>query len=269
MTSVLTQDIQGEVLTITLNRPEVRNSLDPELLCRLVDALDAFEADAQLRVAILTGAGTQAFCAGGDLGKTLPLFTGDRQPEDEWDRRALDDPRVRTIAPLREQPLSKPVIAAVNGVCMAAGAEMLLGTDVRIAASHAKFAWPEARHALIPFAGSLARLPRQISYAQAMELLLTGDTIDAEQALRLGIVNHVAPAEQLMPRAKQIAQRIAANGPLAVREIKRVIAQSSGLPLEEAFGLEDDGYRKVVASEDAREGPRAFMQKRAPVFHGK
>jgi len=269
MTSVLKYEAEGGILTLTLNRPEAHNALNPELLCRLVDALRDFESDPSLRVAILTGAGERAFCAGGDLGATLPLLSGDRRPADEWDQRLLDDPAVRTIAPLREEPLAKPVIAAVNGLCMAAGAEILLGTDIRIAAGHATFAWLEVRRGLIPFAGSLVRLPRHIPYCRAMELLLTGEAIDAREAERLGLVNHVVPAGEVLALARKIAARIAANGPVAVREIRRAVMQSAGIPLEEGFRLEDDGYRAVMATEDAREGPRAFMEKRAPVYRGK
>jgi len=268
MSALLLSEASEGVLTLTLNRPEAHNALSPELICRLVDALDAFEADPGLQVAILTGAGTRAFCSGGDLGRTLPLFSGHRSPEDDWDRRLLDDPRTRALAPLREEPLSKPLIAAVNGVCVAAGAEMLLGTDIRIASSNASFGWPEARHALIPFAGTLARLPRQIPYCQAMELLLTGGTIDAERALSLGLINRVVPPEQVLPEARRIARQIAANGPLAVREIKRVARAAIGLPLDAGYALEDDSYRAIMDSADAKEGPLAFMEKRKPVFRG-
>tara|TARA_R100001143_G_scaffold63522_1_gene71352 strand:- start:2093 stop:2908 length:816 start_codon:yes stop_codon:yes gene_type:complete len=269
MTPVLLTDVADGVLTITLNRPGAHNALSPELLCRLVDTLDAFEANADLQVAILTGAGTQAFCSGGDLSKTLPLFSGARLPADDWDQRLLDDPRVRSVAPLREEPLSKPVIAAVNGVCVAAGAEILLGTDIRIATPQALFGWPEVKHGLIPFAGTLARLPRQVSWCQAMHLLLTGEMINAEIALQMGLINEVVEPEQLLERAGKIAGRIAANGPLAVKEIKRVARSAMDEPLSAGYALEDDSYKTIMASADAQEGPRAFMEKRKPVFRGR
>jgi enoyl-CoA hydratase len=268
LSSLLLTHVDNGVLTLTLNRPQAHNALSPELLCRLIDALDTFEADPALHVAVLTGAGTQSFCAGGDLGKTLPLFSGHRQPQDDWDQRVLNDPRIRTLAPLRESPVSKVVIAAVNGACLAAGAEMLLGTDIRIASSSASFGWPEVRHALIPFAGTLARLPRQISYCQAMELLLTGDTIDADRALSLGLVNKVVAPDQVLSEAQHMARKIAANGPLAVREIKRVTRAAIGLPLDTGYALEDASYRTIMSSTDAQEGPLAFMEKRKPVFRG-
>ena len=262
-------DTEDAVLTITFDAPQRRNALTPEMLCRLADAFWAFENDETLRVAIVTGAGDQAFCAGGDLARTLPLMTGERAPEDGWDRRLLDDPRVLAASGLREWVPSKPVIAAVNGVCMAAGFELLLGTDIRIAAAHARFALPEVQRALLPFAGSMARLPRQVPLASAMQLMLTGEPIDATEAHRIGLVGEVLPAADVMPRARRIAARIAANGPVAVRAVKRTAVAASGQPLAAAYAMEDAAKQQVLASDDAREGPRAFMEKRAPVWRGR
>ncbi|HZH08460.1 MAG TPA: enoyl-CoA hydratase/isomerase family protein, partial [Lautropia sp.] len=150
----------GAVAVFTLNRPAARNALSPELVCRLADAIADFLQDETLRVGIITGAGKKAFCAGGDLGTMLPLLTGDRAPMDEWDRRVLDDPVVMAASSLRDYPIDKPLIAAVNGACLAGGMEMMLGTDIRVAAEHAVFGLPEVRRGVIPFAGSLVRLPR-------------------------------------------------------------------------------------------------------------
>lgn len=258
----------GAVATFTLNRPAARNALTPELVCRLADALRDFLADPMLRVGILTGAGDKAFCAGGDLGTMLPLLSGDRAPADDWDRRVVDEPFVMAASGLRDFPVDKPLIAALNGACLAGGMEMVLGTDIRIAADHAVFGLPEVRRGVIPFAGSMARLPRQIPHALAMELLLTGEPVTAEQAMRIGLVNHVVPAAQVLPRAHALADKIAANGPLAVQAVKRTVQGSSGLPLAQAYALEDEARRAVMASQDAREGPRAFMEKRAPRFVG-
>lgn len=145
----------------------------------------------------------------------------------------------------------------------------MLGTDIRIAADHAVFALPEVQRALIPFAGSLVRLPRQISYCQAMEMLLTGDSINAAEAFRRGLVNHVVPADRVLAKAREVALRIAANGPLAVRRIKQVVRETSGVELTTAFGTETEAWRVVRASEDAREGPLSFMEKRAPRYRGR
>ena len=257
------------IATITLNRPQAHNALTPEMLCRLADALVDARQDVAVRVIILTGAGDKAFCAGGDLGRTLPLLTGDRRPEDEWDERLLSDPDVIPISSLCDPHLNKPIIAAVNGVCVAAGAELLLGTDIRVSSDAARFAWPEVQRGLIPFAGSLARLPAQLPYCQAMELMLTGEMIDAHKALQLGLLNYVVHAPEVLAVAERLARRIADNAPLAVAEIKKTASDSIGLPLTEAFKLEKQAYARVMATEDAREGPRAFMERRAPVYRGK
>ncbi|MCB2006484.1 MAG: enoyl-CoA hydratase/isomerase family protein [Rhodoferax sp.] len=259
----------GAVATFTLNRPAARNALSPELVCRLADAIADFVHDPALRVGILTGSGDKAFCSGGDLGTMLPLISGDRAPADDWDRRVLGEPFVMAASSLRDYPIDKPLIAAINGACLAGGMEMVLGTDIRIASEQAVFGLPEVRRAVIPFAGSLVRLPRQIGYAHAMELLLTGQPIDAAHAQRIGLVNHVVPAAQVLAKATDIARSIAANGPLAVQAVRRTVVASSGLPLADGYRIEDDAKRTVMASQDAREGPRAFMEKRAPRYVGR
>ncbi len=269
----MTQTIEVEksegIVTFTLCAPASHNALTPRMLCELADAVADFAGDDSLRAAIITGQGSQAFCAGGDLARTLPLMSGDRAPQDEWDRRLLGDPAVMAASGLRDFPLDKPVIAAINGFCMAGGFEIMLGTDIRVSAEHAVFALPEVKRALIPFSGSLARLPRQIGYCNAMELLLTGEPVSAAEALRLGLINRVVPADRLMETACAYARRIAANGPFAVRAVKRAVTACSGLPLEEAFVVENREKALVMASADAREGPRAFMEKRAPDYQGR
>lgn len=257
------------VLLLTLNRPAARNAISPQMACLLADALAEAEADDEIRVVVLTGAGDKAFCSGGDLALTLPLLSGARRPETLWDHRLLDDPAVMARSAMREQALGKPVIAAVNGACLAGGMETMLAADLRIAAEHASFGLPEVKRGLIPFAGSLVRLPRQISYCGAMELLLLGDTMPAAEALRLGLVNRVVPAADVLPCALDWAARIAANGPVAVRAVKRVVLEASGRSLAEGYRLEDDAKAEVMASEDAREGPRAFMEKRPARFVGR
>ncbi len=265
----LRQQQIGDVLILTLNRPDKRNALSPELICRLADAVIAASTDPGVRVLMLTGSGDKAFCSGGDLETAIPLMTGARAAQDDWDRRLLSDPLVMQASSLRDYPLHKPVVAAVNGHCMAAGMELLLGTDVRIASRDARFGLPEVRLGIIPFAGSLVRLPAQVGYANAMRLMLTGEPIDAAEALRIGLVNEAVPAQDLHARALALAQLIAANAPLAVQAVKRVVNEASGLPQTQGFRLEDEAKARLMATEDAREGPRAFLEGRAAVFRGR
>lgn len=260
---------QEYIATITLNRPQAHNALTPEMLCRLADALQDADNDNAVRVIILTGAGDKAFCAGGDLGRTLPLLTGDRPAQDVWDDRLLNDPHVLPLSSLCSPSLGKPIVAAVRGICMAAGAEMLLGTDVRVASTDSRFAWPEVQRGLIPFAGSMARLPAQLPYCQAMELMLTGDSVDAPRAMEMGLLNYVVRGPEVMGLAQRLARRIADNAPLAVAEIKKTAKDSIGLTEQQAFELEKQAYRRIMATDDAREGPRAFMERRAAVYRGK
>jgi enoyl-CoA hydratase len=184
---------------VTFNRPQVHNAYNPEVLVRLAETWAEIDKDDDVRAAIVTGAGKVAFSAGADLGRLIPLFTRARSPEDEWDHKLLDNRRLGDIAILRGYSLSKPVIAAVNGFCIAGGMEMLQATDLRIASETASFGLQEVKWAIIPAAGSLARLPRQIPYCKAMEILLTGNRIDAAEAYRIGLVNYVLPPDKVMP----------------------------------------------------------------------
>ena len=162
-----------------------------------------------------------------------------------------------------------PVIAAINGACLAAGMELMLATDIRIAAETATFGLPEVRHALIPFAGALVRLPQQIPSCVAKRIVLEGTPITAEEAYRVGLVNQVVPGPDVMPRALEIASRIARNGPIAVRQAKATMNKAVGRPLEEGLRLEQESKRVVLATQDAREGPRSFDGKRALSFTGR
>ena len=254
---------------VTFNRPEVHNSYTPEILVRLAETWGEIDRDDDVRAAIVTGAGSAAFSAGADLGRLIPLMTRARAPEDEWDSKLLANRRLADIAVLRGHSLSKPVIAAVNGFCIAGGMELMLATDLRVAAETASFGLQEVKWAIIPGAGSIARLQRQIPYCKAMEIMLTGNRIDAREAYRLGMVNYVVPADQVMAKARELAATIAENGPLAVRKIKEGVERCSGVPLPEAFKIENELARDVMRSEDAREGPRAFMEKRKPNYKGR
>ena len=258
----------GPILTLTLNRPEARNALSPEMLVRLAGAWREFRETKHLRVAILTGAGDVDFCAGGDLVRTMPLLTGARQPEDEWDRRLMADLGQFTDAILRGFELYKPIVVAVNGNALGGGTEMANACDIRVASERAVFGTPEAKVGLLPGGGSISRLPRQIPWAKAMEMLLLGEPVSASEALAMGLVNHVVPPAEVMPTARRLAERLAANGPLAVQKIKEGVVRGSGLTLAEALRIEDEVSAAVLSSRDAREGPRAFKEKRPPRFTG-
>lgn len=260
---------RNHIAYLTFNRPEVHNSFSPETLVRMAEAWQEIDKDDAIRAAIVTGAGTVAFSAGADLGKLIPLFTRARKPEDEWDHKLLADRRIGDVAILRNYDLDKPIIAAVNGFCIAGGMELIQATDLRVASENASFGLQEVKWAIIPAAGSLARLQRQMPYCKAMEILLTGNRIDAREAWRLGLINYVVPQAQLMAKAEELAAAVAANGPLAVRKIKEAVRRCSGRPLEEAFKIENECAREVMKSEDAKEGPRAFMEKRRPNYKGR
>ncbi len=247
---------RGHVDIITLNRPEAMNALTLEMLAAIDAAASDFSDDDALWVAIITGAGEKAFYAGADLKEAIPSFAGGGA--------VLGNP---DIAKRQLSDVYKPVIAAINGVCIAGGLELVLGTDLRIAAEHATFGLGEVRWGVIPAGGSHIRLPRQVPWAIAMELLLTGRPIEARRACEVGLVNRVVPAAEVMPAALELAETICRNGPLAVRTAKEIAVRSLGL--EEGFVLERAMGARVFASDDAREGPRAFAEKRAPNFLGR
>lgn len=257
------------IARITFNRPQRKNAISPQAMLLLAEAWLEFRDDPELRVAILTGAGDEAFCVGGDLQLLMPLFTGARQPEDDWDRRLLAELDKVPVALLKPFELYKPVIAAVNGYALAGGCELLQATDLRIASRTAEFGLSEAQRGLVPGGGSMVRLARQVPHCKAMEILLLGERMPAAEAHRIGLVNEVVEPDRVMPRAEELAGRLARNGPLALRKIKEAVLRTSGLPLEEAYAIENECSAVVMASQDAREGPRAFMEKREPVFTGK
>ena len=246
---------RDRIAIVTINRPEAMNSLTTEMLRGLDAAFADFTADPGLWVALLTGAGDKAFCAGMDLKEAIPLVTaGDELGYGDHTKRQFSD-------------VFKPIICAVNGVCIAGGLETLAGTDLRIAAEHATFGLGEVRWGLIPTGGSHVRLPRQIPWAVAMELLLTGRPISAARAYDVGLVNRVVPAAEIMRAALELAEVVCQNGPLAVRTAKEIAVRALGL--EPGFVLEKALGARVMASEDAKEGPRAFVEKRKPEFTGR
>jgi enoyl-CoA hydratase len=249
---------RGHVLIVTMNRPAARNALSGPMMELMRQAWDTVDGDPGIRVCVLTGAGG-AFCAGADLKAMTSSHPGDRFQGGDLD--------VSVIEPLlKGRRLSKPLIAAVEGPAVAGGTEILQACDIRVAGASARFGVSEARWGLFPLGGSAVRLTRQIPYTVAADLLLTGRHITAAEALSIGLIGHVVPDGQALTRALEIAEAIAANGPVAVRAILRVIRETEGMAENEAFALEAKVGMAVFASEDAREGPRAFAEKRRPEF---
>jgi enoyl-CoA hydratase len=268
--SALLYELKDGIAKLTLNRPEKHNALNPELLLRLSDTFKSIADDPAVRVVLLTGAGSKAFCSGADLGAMVPLVSGARPPADEWDHRWLKEFREATnVAFLRDFPFYKPVVAAVNGFCVAGGFEIMLASDIRVAARESTFWLSEVRRGLIAPAGGLSKLPRQIGWANACEILLAANKITADRALSMGLINRVVAPEDVLPVALEFCAALAEAGPFALAQSKEVMVRSNGRPLEEAFRLEQEAIARVLASEDAREGPTAFMEKRKPNFVGR
>jgi enoyl-CoA hydratase/carnithine racemase len=250
------------IALITINRPERRNAIDPQTSYELHQAFCDFRDNDDLWVAILTGAGDKAFCAGNDLVTMSEMMAG-----------KVTFPEEMLRAPFggitRNFECWKPIIAAINGYCLAGGLEIALCCDIRVAAEHARFGLPEVTRAIIPAAGGTQRLPRLLPRGPALEVLLTGAHFDAEWALRYGLVNYVVPADQVLPKARELAETICENGPLAVRAVKESALRGLELPLEEGLRQESQIARRILATEDAREGPLAFAQKRKPQYKGR
>lgn len=251
---------EGHTLVVTMNRPEARNALSREMMDIMREAWDRVNSDDSVRVAILTGAGG-AFCAGADLKAMTSSHPGDSFEGGGWD--------LSVIKPLLKGfRLTKPLIAAVEGAAIAGGTEILQATDIRVAGESARFGVSEPKWGLYPLGGSAVRLPRQIPYTVAADLLLTGRHIKAPEAKEIGLIGHVVPDGSALDKAHEIADMIAANGPLAVQAILRTIRDTEGMHEEEAFRLDAKVGAPVFSSNDAKEGPRAFAEKRTPEFTG-
>ena len=264
--AVLTER-DGHVLTITLNRPDKRNAFNAEVLCRLCDAWDLLDADPELRVGIMTGADGN-FSAGADLDRLVGALTSGKPAEDEFEERIRQDFSLIYKGFLKDHYVQKPIIAAVEGYCYAGGMEILQAFDIRVVAENAQLAISEVQRGLFPMSASTIRLPRQIPYTVAMDMLLVGDPITGERAYEVGLASHLTRDGEAHDTALEVADRIAANGPLAVRNIKASVMAALELREEDAFQRELELGMEVMASKDAKEGPRAFLEKRPPNFTG-
>ena len=254
----------GHTLVATFNRPEAKNAFTPNMLARMLEAWERADADDDIRVVILAGS-KDVFCAGADLKAMM----SQPDPGDEYAKRYTQDADLAWKALLRHYRLTKPLIAAVEGPAIAGGTEILQATDIRVAGEGATFGVAEVRRGLFPLGGSTVRLRRQIPYTLAAEMLLTGKTISAEEALSYGLIGHVVPKGEALAKALEIADQISAAGPLAVKAVLRSLKETEGLPEEEALKIELEIGMRVFITEDAKEGPRAFAEKRPPVFKGR
>jgi enoyl-CoA hydratase/carnithine racemase len=259
-------EVKDKIATITFNRPEAMNAMDPETYSALSDAWIEVRDNPDIWVALITGANTsarppakQAFTAGADLKKTIP-----RTPE-MWHFWQTQEEQILN----RGLEVWKPVVAAVNGYCLAGGMTLLFATDIRIASEFATFGISEVKRGILPANGGTQRAVRQFPYPIAMEMLLIGDTISAQQALQFGLINRVVPHDSLMDEAMAYARRLAANPPLAVRAIKELAVRSQYMHLQDGLRLEQAISSVLRQTEDAQEGPRAFAEKRPPVYRGR
>lgn len=251
----------GHTLVVTMNRPEARNALSGEMLAIMSDAWDRVNSDDSIRVCILTGAGGY-FCAGADL-KSMSK----RSPSESFESGDYDPSVIKGL--LKGFRLTKPLIAAVEGPAIAGGTEILQGTDIRVAGESAKFGVSEPRWGLYPLGGSAVRLVRQIPYTVAADLLLTGRHVLAPEAKEIGLIGHVVPDGQALAKAHELADLVAANGPLAVQAILRTMRDSEGKHEDDCWKDDARVGAAVFASDDAKEGPRAFMERRTPQFQGR
>lgn len=258
----------GSALVVRIDRQDVANALDPESMVLLRHSLEEFRDDSSLSVAIITGAGERAFCAGSDLRHTppegSPFATALLAP---WEQGVKNGGYVRAIT-LSQIAVGKPLIAAVNGHAAGGGLEIALDCDLRIASTNATFSVPEARWASIPAVGGISHLLRAVPQAVAMKMLLTGARLDASEALRVGLVSDLHAPADLMEAALELASKVAANGPLAVRAITRLASRSHDVPLSHAVEMEQAMWGLLRDTSDRAEGRRAFAERRQPSYKG-
>ncbi len=249
---------EGRIAIFTINRPEAFNMVNVKIFRELHERIVEFRDDPELWVGIITGARTRAFSAGADIKDMLPFA-----------REHRDQPEALPPNIMRGLDVWKPLIAAINGMALGGGLEIVLACDIRIASEKARFGTPEVTLGLIPGWGGTQRLPRMLPWCKAAELLLMGRPIDAQEAYRIGLVNKVVPQEQVMPTAKEWAEVICQAGPLAVRAAKEAMIRGSSMPLEDGLQLESSLFNRIMDTDDYAEGVAAFNEKRRPVYKAK
>jgi len=258
MPTTLLFALQDGIARVTINRPDKLNALNATVLSELGDAVTRIETDAGVRGVILTGSGQKAFVAGADIAELAG-----QGPVEGKARSMLGQQVFRRL-----ELCGKPVIAAVNGFALGGGCELAMACHIRIAAEHARFGQPEVKLGIGPGYGGTARLPRLVGKGRALELLLTGEMIDAAEAYRLGLVNRVVPADKLLTESETLLQTILGNGPLAIRACLEAVDAGLETHLDQALLLEANHFGLLSGTEDMREGTKAFMEKRKPVFRG-
>lgn len=249
---------EGQIAIFTINRPEARNAFDTQMLKALYEAMIGFRDDGELRVGIITGAGEKAFCGGTDAKERLPIL-----------REHRGSPEATPANPMRGLEVWKPLIAAVNGVALGMGFEIILACDIRIASENARFGLPEVTLGLIPGQGGTQRLPRMIPWCRAAEMILTGKIIDAQEAYRIGLINEIVSSSELMQKAKEWAETICQAAPFAVKAAKEAMIRGYNMDLNDGLRLENALVSYLVGTEDFTEGVKAFAEKRKPVYKGK
>jgi enoyl-CoA hydratase len=255
----LLYDVHDGMARVTINRPDKLNALSATVIGELADAVGHIEADAGVRGVILTGAGPKAFAAGADI-----VELADQGPMEAKERSLAGQRMMR-----RFERCGKPVIAAVNGFALGGGCELAMACHLRVASESAKFGQPEVRLGLGPGYGGTVRLPRLVGKGRALELLLTGATIDAQEAHRIGLVNRVVPADQLLPQSEQLLKAILEQAPIAVRLVLEAVETGLDLTVDEALLLEANHFGLLSSTADMREGTAAFLAKRKAEFKGR
>jgi enoyl-CoA hydratase/carnithine racemase len=249
---------EGRIAYFTLNRPEKHNTMTPKMMQQFQEAMEDFRDDSDVWVGIITGAGNRAFCAGADVKSWLPFV-----------KETKDKPWRMPNTPLKGMDIWKPLIAAVNGYALGGGGELAIACDIRIAADNATFGWPEVGLGIIPRLGGTQRLPKLIPMGKAMEIMLMGKRIDANEAYCLGLVNHVVSNDKLLSTAEEWAEEICKMAPLAVQAVKQCMVRGMSISLEEGLRLENTLGLPLYDSEDYIEGSTAFREKRRPNFKGR
>ena len=261
--SVLDTRMEGRTFVMTMNRPESMNAMNTDLRNAFVEAWAQVRENSDIRSIVITGAGERAFSAGADLKEIAQMNASDGGPQ----RNIFWDQPAPTL--IRGLEMWKPVIAAVNGFALGGGCELAMACDIRVAAEDASFGLPEVSRGIIPGAGGTQRMPRLVPFGIALELLMTGRRITAEEAQRIGLVNHVVSRDQLMDKALEIAAEIGANAPLAVMAAKEAAYRGVSTTLQEGLRIESFESQAIRHTDDAKEGPRAFAEKRAANYQGR